>query len=85
MKIAYDIPTPKKKNNAYGKGRFSKVFWDFYESVHQNVRIEFEDEQECKKAQRAFLNLMNYNKIYDVASYKDGTAMFLVKSETEED
>lgn len=76
MKIAYDVPVP---HNQYGNGKYAKPFWDFYESEHQTVKMEFDTKQEAMKAYKAMYETMNRNKIYDVRITKMDNAVYLEK------
>lgn len=76
MKVAYDMPVP---HNQYGNGKYAKPFWDFYESEHQTVKMEFDTKQEAMKAYKAFYEITNRNKIFDVRVAKMDKAVYLEK------
>lgn len=76
MKIAYDVPVP---HNQYGAGRYSKSFWNFYESEHDTVRFEFSSKDESMKAYRSIYGIIQRKRLVDVKLTRIESSIYLQK------
>lgn len=81
MKAEYDVKVPR---NPYGKTVFSKTFWEFYDSGHQNVRLEYDTTDEAIRAQRAMCMLINRNKIYDAFTTRRKNVLYVIRSKEDD-
>lgn len=68
MKVEYDVKMPRQY-----------LFWDFYNSEHENCKIECDDEHEAQKTQQSFLMLIGRKKIFDVIVMRRKNVVYLVK------
>lgn len=81
MKVAYDVKVPHKQ---YGTGKYAKPFWEFYESDHQTVKIEFDTKQEAMKAYKAIYEIRVRNNLDDVRMARIGNVVYLQKGRDED-
>lgn len=77
MKVEYDVSV----SNSSG-GVYSEFFWKFYDSEHETVKIEFDSEEEARKAYRGFFNIVYYKKIKDIHVSKRKNTLYLIRSKT---
>lgn len=75
MEIEYNVKVPK----SYRANEKADAFWEWYESENDNVKFTFKDVYEAGNAQKAFLNIINRNKIFDVIVMRRKNAVFLVR------
>lgn len=76
MKIAYDVPVP---HNQHGSGKYSKPFWEFFESEHESVKFLFDSSKEAAKAYKAMYEIIGRNPWVDVEITKIEDAVYLKK------
>lgn len=79
MRVEYDVPIRT------GKVPYTIIFWDFYESDHQNAKIDYETAEEAKKAYQGLHNLLVYKNIADVRVVKRGNTLYLIRNAKEKE
>ena len=75
MEVEYNVKVPK----SYRAIEKADAFWEWYESENENAKFTFKDIYEAGNAQKAFLNIINRNKIFDVIVMRRKNAVFLVR------
>lgn len=55
----------------------SKVFWEFYESNNDYVKLEYKEQSDAIKCQKAICMLMNRKRIYDVRAIRRKNILYL--------
>lgn len=78
MKVEYDVKVP---HNTYGKAPYAEAFYEFYESGHENAKLEFENAQKALNCQKAVLTLLSRKRIYDVIVTRRQNVVYLVRSD----
>lgn len=81
MKVAYDVPVP---HNQHGGGKYSKPFWQFFESEHESVKFMFTSTKESEKAYKAMYEIIGRNPWVDVKITKIENAVYLKKGKEDE-
>lgn len=81
MKIAYDVPVP---HNQHGGGKYSKPFWEFFESEHESVKFLFDSTKEAAKAYKAMYEIIGRNPLVNVKITKIENAVYLKKGKEDE-
>ena len=77
MTAEYDVKVP---HNPYGKSIYSNTFWEFYESDHQNMKIEYDTVQEAVKASRSMYNITCKNRIFDINISRIKNVLYVIRS-----
>lgn len=72
--IKYDVPVPK----GYTYGHCSSLFWDFYNSEHKSMMIEFETLDEAVRVAKSVANIICY-KAGDVRQKRTGNKVYWEK------
>ena len=72
--IKYDVPIPA----GYSYGRYSGVFYDWYNSEHKSMMMEFETLDEAKKMSKSVANILCY-KGYEVRQKRIGKKLYWEK------
>ena len=61
MNVQYDVKIPHGTN-----GKYTKIFYEFYDSEHKTACVEFDTIQEAIDCAKSVLNAMNRLRIYDI-------------------
>ena len=77
MTAEYDVKVP---HNPYGKSIYADAFWEFYDSDHQNMKIEYDTVQEAVKASRSMYNIMCKNRIFDIIISRRKNVLYVIRS-----
>lgn len=81
MKVEYDVKVPR---NTYGNAPYADAFWEFYESEHENMKIEFNDIEEAKKCQKAICMLTDRHQIHNIVVTRRKNILYLIRSEVDD-
>lgn len=81
MKVAYDVPVP---HNQHGGGKYSKPFWQFFESEHESVKFLFDSTKEAAKAYKSMYEIIGRNPWVDVKMTRIENAVYLKKGKEDE-
>ena len=76
MKTEYDVETPQHK---YGFGKYTPIFWEFYESEHETAKYTFEDKKDAMLFYKAAQNTISRNRLRDVAAMIRKNIVFFLK------
>lgn len=89
VRAILEIPSPKKykkrtdESGLYpsGWGKYSMIFWKFYNSSETEKRIEFETDDEAIKCAKSIYRCMSDKRIYDVYVKRRRNVLYLEKME----
>lgn len=76
MEVNYDVRIPKPGKVTPN----SKVFWDFYFSNHENVKLTYETVEQAVKVQRSFGMMVARNRIYNIQIKRRKNNVYLVRT-----
>ena len=78
MNVQYDVKVPR---NTYGnKSVYADAFWEFYDSEHKTVKMEYESVQKAMKAQKSICMLISRHQIFDVKVTRRENVLYAVRS-----
>lgn len=78
MKTEYDVKVP---HQIYSNAPYAASFWKFYDSEHQNVKLEYDTTDEAKSSQKAICMLTSRNRIHDVIITRSMNVLYLIRSD----
>lgn len=80
MKTEYDVDV-RHIEQSYSK--YTKLFWDFYYSNHQNMKTEYDSVDEAYKAQKVLCMIISRNSVYDVRITRRKNVLYVIKTKLE--
>lgn len=80
VEVSYDVRIPKACKITPN----SKIFWGFYYSDHENVRLTYETVEQAVKVQRSFGMMAARNRIYNIQIKRRKNDVYLVRTRENE-
>ena len=77
MTAEYDVEVPVKH---YKQSVFTEKFWGFYESEHQNMKLDCESVEEATRAQHILCMLISRKKIFDIIISRRKNVLYVQRS-----
>ena len=81
MKMDYDVRIPKAGKVTPN----SEIFWGFYYSDHENVKLTYETVEQAVKVQRSLGMMVARNRIYNIMVKRRKNDVYLVRTRENEE
>ena len=78
MTAEYDVKD--NPNNHYKQSIYSEIFLEFYESEHQNMKLDWESVEEATRAKHILCMLISRKKIFDIIISRRKNVLYVIRS-----